>query len=84
MQNLSSVRVISNFAENYLDKQNFFKSLQFKTKSVGNGLVISIPKEDKYLNPLHQDIYNLQQYIYNLQQDIYKLQQDIYKLQQDI
>ena len=58
MQNLSSVRDVSNYIEKFLIKEKFFKKLKFKTRSISNGLIISLPNETKNLNPLHQDIYN--------------------------
>ena len=57
MQNLSSVRDIAKYIETYLIRQNFFKNLKFNTRSISNGLIISLPNEMKNLNPLHQDIY---------------------------
>lgn len=58
MQNLSSVRKITDFLENFLDKTGMFNSLKFGVRSLTNGLIISIPKEEKNLNPAHQDIYS--------------------------
>ena len=58
MQNLISVRKISNFIDLYLEKNNVFKKLNFINRSVNNGLIISLPGENEYLNPPHQDIYN--------------------------
>tara|TARA_Y100000992_G_C21233659_1_gene476811 strand:- start:182 stop:931 length:750 start_codon:yes stop_codon:yes gene_type:complete len=58
LQNLSSVRDITKYVEKYLIKHNFFKNLSFNTRSITNGLIISLPNETKNLNPLHQDIYN--------------------------
>ena len=57
MQNLKSIRKITEFVENYLYQQKLFKSLDFKNISINNGLIISLPKERDFLNPLHQDIY---------------------------
>tara|TARA_B100000780_G_scaffold275336_1_gene241771 strand:+ start:1214 stop:1954 length:741 start_codon:yes stop_codon:yes gene_type:complete len=58
MQNLVSIRKISNFIDSYLEKNNFFKKCQFINRSVNNGLIISLPKENKHLSPPHQDIYS--------------------------
>jgi ectoine hydroxylase-related dioxygenase (phytanoyl-CoA dioxygenase family) len=57
LQNLCSVRKIAYFVENFLDNKEIFTHLGFKCKSTTNGLIISIPNEEKTLNPLHQDIY---------------------------
>ena len=58
MQNLNSVRKITHFLEKFLDKAGIFNSLKFRVRSLTNGLIISIPREEKNLNPAHQDIYS--------------------------
>ena len=58
MQNLSSVRKITDFLEKFLEKEGIFNSFKFGVRSLTNGLIISIPKEEKNLNPAHQDIYS--------------------------
>lgn len=60
MQNLASIRKISNFIDSYLEKNNIFKKYNFFCRSVNNGLIISLPKDRKHLNPPHQDIYSFQ------------------------
>ena len=35
-----------------------YKTLGFISPAIKNGLIVSLPKERKYDNPLHQDIYN--------------------------
>ncbi len=58
MQDLRSVKLISNEINNLLIKNRVFKKLKYKVPSIKNGLIISLPNENLYDNPLHQDIYN--------------------------
>ena len=46
-----------NYLYDLFDKKNIYNLLGFKSISLFNGLVVSIPNEEKSLNPLHQDIY---------------------------
>ncbi len=58
MQNLNSVRKISNYLDLYLEKNNVFKKLKFVNRSINNGLIISLQGDNKNLSPPHQDIYS--------------------------
>ena len=58
MQNLNSVRKISDYLDLYLEKNNVFKKLKFVNRSINNGLIISLQGDNKNLNPPHQDIYS--------------------------
>ena len=58
MQNMRIVREISQDINFFLEKNKIYKSLKFKVPSITNALIISLPKDTKNLNPLHQDIYN--------------------------
>lgn len=58
LQNLNSVRLISNKICGKFEKNKIFHKLGFKVPFITNALIISLPDEEKNLNPLHQDIYN--------------------------
>ena len=57
-QNLRSIKKISNVVDKTLNESGVFQKLNFKAPSISNGLIISLPDEELYDNPLHQDIYN--------------------------
>lgn len=58
LQNLKSVRHIVHKVCLKFDKHKVYEKLNFKVPVITNGLIVSIPQEEKNLNPLHQDIYN--------------------------
>ena len=58
LQNLSSVRSITQKVYRKFEKFKILKKLGFKVPFISNGLIISLPKENENLNPLHQDVYN--------------------------
>ena len=58
MQNIKSVQNIVEKVCKKLEKLNIYKKFNFVVPSINNGLIISLPNEEKNLNPLHQDIYN--------------------------
>lgn len=59
LQNLNSVRSITHKVCNKFEKNKIYSKLGFKVPTITNGLILSLPNENKNLNPLHQDIYNL-------------------------
>tara|TARA_B110000027_G_scaffold131253_1_gene155239 strand:- start:2630 stop:3370 length:741 start_codon:yes stop_codon:yes gene_type:complete len=62
LQNLNSVRSIVHKVCNKFEKHKIYKKLGFKVPFITNGLILSLPKENDNLNPLHQDIYNFYSY----------------------
>ncbi len=58
LQDLRSIKKISNEIDNKLSEIGVYKKLGFKIPSIKNGLIVSLPDEEIYDNPLHQDIYN--------------------------
>ena len=58
LQDLRSVKKISSKINDIFEKKNIYKKLNFKSPSIKNALIVSLPKETKFNNPLHQDIYN--------------------------
>ncbi len=58
LQNLNSVRNITQKVCKKLEQDKVYSKLGFKVPTISNGLIISLPNEKKNLNPLHQDIYN--------------------------
>ncbi len=58
MQDLRSVKKISHEIDKTLDERGIYRKLNFKSPSIKNGLIVSLPNEELYDNPLHQDIYN--------------------------
>ena len=58
LQNLSSVRSITQKVYKKFEKYKILKKLGFKVPFISNGLIISLPEENEKLNPLHQDVYN--------------------------
>ncbi len=58
MQDMKSVKSITYEIDKTLDHLNVYNRLGFKSPSIKNALIVSLPKEKKFDNPLHQDIYN--------------------------
>ena len=58
LQDLRSVKKISNKINDIFEKKSVYKKLKFKSPSIKNALIVSLPNETKFNNPLHQDIYN--------------------------
>ena len=58
LQDLRSVKNISSRIDRVLSKIEVYKKLGFIAPAIKNGLIVSLPKENQYDNPLHQDIYN--------------------------
>jgi len=58
IQNLHSVRSITQNICSKLVKNKIYSKLGFRVPTVTNGLMVSLPDENSNLNPLHQDIYN--------------------------
>ena len=58
LQDLRSVKKISDVIDKSLYESGVYQKLNFKAPSIKNGLIISLPNEGLYDNPLHQDIYN--------------------------
>ena len=58
MQDMKSVKSIAYEIDKKLEDLNVYKKLGFKAPSIKNALIVSLPGEKKFDNPLHQDIYN--------------------------
>jgi len=62
LQNLNSIRSIVYKICNKFEKYKVYQKLGFKVPLITSGLILSLPKENENLNPLHQDIYNFFSY----------------------
>jgi ectoine hydroxylase-related dioxygenase (phytanoyl-CoA dioxygenase family) len=58
LQDLQIIKIICYELDQKLSAMNIYKDFKINIPSIKNGLFISLPNEEKFNNPLHQDIYN--------------------------
>jgi len=57
MQNITPVNQIACDIDKQFKESKLYNNFSFKAPCISTGLLISLPGEEKFLNPLHQDIY---------------------------
>jgi ectoine hydroxylase-related dioxygenase (phytanoyl-CoA dioxygenase family) len=57
MQNMAVINQIACDIDKQFKETKFYNNFSFKAPCISSGLLISVTGEDKFLNPLHQDIY---------------------------
>jgi ectoine hydroxylase-related dioxygenase (phytanoyl-CoA dioxygenase family) len=57
MQNITAINQIACDIDQQFKESNLYDIFSFKSPVISSGLLISLGGEDKFLNPLHQDIY---------------------------
>jgi len=57
MQDMTAVNQIACDIDNQLKETKLYNIFSFKAPCISSGMLISMSGEDKFLNPLHQDIY---------------------------
>lgn len=58
LQDLQIIKIICYELDQKLSAMDIYKEFKIESPSIKNGLLISLPYEEKFNNPLHQDIYN--------------------------
>jgi ectoine hydroxylase-related dioxygenase (phytanoyl-CoA dioxygenase family) len=58
MQNITAINKISCDIDQQFKESNLYDIFSFKSPVMSSGLLISLGGEDRFLNPLHQDIYS--------------------------
>jgi len=57
MQNITVINQATCNIYNQFRESNLYNTLSFKSPFISSWLLITLGNEDKFLNPLHQDIY---------------------------